>query len=251
MAIKKLYGSDEFDLLTEFTGDERILVNQNNVIKRVNIELFRGDKGDKGDSGDVVLPDGLVVTSLGYNLLADESQEEMRDTLGLGDAATYNIGTADNELVLGNDTRLFPVGGIIMWSGYTSTLPPSWRLCNGSFGTPDLRDKFILGAGGSYSVHTVGGSKDAVVVAHTHTGTTEPAGHHTHTSTFPSGINMNNSGNDTDDRNWSSTKGEVQRQTSSVNDHTHSLTINSSGQSGVNANIPPYYCLAFIMYVGD
>jgi hypothetical protein len=39
-----------------------------------------------------------------------------------------------------------PRGGIIMWSGTISDIPAGWALCNGSNGTPDLRDRFIVGA---------------------------------------------------------------------------------------------------------
>ena len=47
-----------------------------------------------------------------------------------------------NSSVSGN----VPVGGIIMWSGAVVTIPSSWALCDGGNGTPDLRDKFIVGA---------------------------------------------------------------------------------------------------------
>lgn len=41
---------------------------------------------------------------------------------------------------------LFPSGGIIMWSGTIATIPSGWFLCNGSNSTPDLRNRFIVGA---------------------------------------------------------------------------------------------------------
>ena len=48
-----------------------------------------------------------------------------------------------------------PVGGIIMWSG--NTVPTGWSLCNGSNGTPDLRNRFIVGSGDSYNTGATGG----------------------------------------------------------------------------------------------
>ncbi|MBI4325506.1 MAG: tail fiber protein [Chloroflexi bacterium] len=42
-----------------------------------------------------------------------------------------------------------PLGGIIMWSG--SSVPDGWALCNGQNGTPDLRNRFIVGSGGEYT----------------------------------------------------------------------------------------------------
>lgn len=45
-----------------------------------------------------------------------------------------------------------PTGGIIMWSGSSSDIPTGWALCNGSNGTPNLTNRFIVGAGNSYAV---------------------------------------------------------------------------------------------------
>jgi len=42
-----------------------------------------------------------------------------------------------------------PIGGIIMWSG--SSIPTGWGLCDGTQGTPDLRNRFIVGSGSSYA----------------------------------------------------------------------------------------------------
>ena len=39
-----------------------------------------------------------------------------------------------------------PFGSIIMWYGATNTVPSGWSLCNGNNGTPDLRNKFVVGA---------------------------------------------------------------------------------------------------------
>jgi len=50
-----------------------------------------------------------------------------------------------------------PVGGIIMWSGSVATIPTGWALCNGQNGTPDLRDRFIVGAGTTYNPGNIGG----------------------------------------------------------------------------------------------
>lgn len=45
-----------------------------------------------------------------------------------------------------------PSGVICMWSGATTAIPTGWALCNGSNGTPDLRDKFVVGAGSTYTL---------------------------------------------------------------------------------------------------
>ena len=54
--------------------------------------------------------------------------------------------------------KLVPSGVILMWSGSTDTIPAGWALCNGHNGTPDLTDRFILGAGKTYQPGTTGGA---------------------------------------------------------------------------------------------
>jgi microcystin-dependent protein len=90
----------------------------------------------------------------------------------------------------------FPVGGIIMWSGSIVSIPSGWLLCNGSSGTPDLRDRFIVGAGSTYAVNATGGFatyslSTAQLPSHTHTGTTANVDiNHTHSGTT-AGMNSN------------------------------------------------------------
>ena len=68
----------------------------------------------------------------------------------------------------------FPVGGIILWSGSIASVPSGWALCNGSSGTPDLRDRFVVGAGSTYAVAATGGATTVTldttqIPSHTHT----------------------------------------------------------------------------------
>ena len=107
----------------------------------------------------------------------------------LQDAVGSTIATYDNLYgILGTipaTTPTLPTGCIILWSGAIGSIPSGFYLCNGANGTPDLRDRFIVGAGSSYSVAQTGGSADAIVVSHNHTATststvTDPG--HTHTS---------------------------------------------------------------------
>lgn len=71
--------------------------------------------------------------------------------------------------------RGVPYGAIILWAGLVDDIPESWALCDGSNGTPDLRDRFIVGAGGAYDEGQLGGS-----LTHTHVGTLENGGEHQH-----------------------------------------------------------------------
>ena len=55
--------------------------------------------------------------------------------------------------------NMVPIGGIINWSGAANDLPAGYQLCDGSNGTPDLRDQFIRGAGPVNDVGTTGGAE--------------------------------------------------------------------------------------------
>jgi hypothetical protein len=82
-----------------------------------------------------------------------------------------------------------PSGGILLWSGSIGSIPAGYVLCNGNNSTPDLRDRFIVGAGSTYAVDATGGSADATLPTHTHTATstsvvTDPGHNHNYTTTI-------------------------------------------------------------------
>lgn len=81
-------------------------------------------------------------------------------------------------------SKLFPVGGIIMWSGTIASIPSGWALCDGTSGTPDLRNRFIIGAGYSWRPPgQVGGAfafTSSINGAHAHSATIENSGSHAH-----------------------------------------------------------------------
>ena len=167
---------------------------------------------------------------------------------GVPTAPTANTGTNTTQIA----TTAFvqasvPAGVIVLWSGSVASIPSGWLLCNGSSGTPDLRDRFIVGAGSTYAVAATGGSANAIVVSHTHTATsvvTDPG--HTHSSipTYGS-IGSGISGT------VYVTPGSTQSGTASITTATTGITVattnTSTGSSGTNANLPPYYALAYIM----
>jgi hypothetical protein len=165
-----------------------------------------------------------------------------------------------------------PKGVIVMWSGSKDQIPAGWALCDGQNGTPDLRDKFILGGGGSMPItggtqnhsHTVSNHQHGInasdlnhyhgVQGHTHNfagdtsienkpqesishgsyGAAEGQHFHTFSGTTDSGTahNTNNSSEAGFNLN-----------------HNHGGTTQSggSGSTGTGSNIPPYYSLCFIM----
>ena len=180
-------------------------------------------------------------------------------------AGTNTTQLATTAFVLAN---AIPTGLISMWSGSIASIPSGWVLCNGSNGTPDLRNRFIVGAHSDATgvanttitgTSTVtGGSKDAITVSHTHTATssvTDPThGHALNGSAWSGAVT---DGLTTADSiagrnqtatayytNGNSGNPFVEKSATGI---SVSTTVASSGSSGTNANLPPYYALAFIM----
>ena len=139
-----------------------------------------------------------------------------------------------------------PAGVIVLWSGSIGSIPSGWVLCNGNNGTPDLRNRFIVGAGSTYAVDATGGSADAIVVSHTHTATsavTDPG----HTHSIPTQEPTGGSSNNILRNNTGSDVNSGKTTNSATTGITVATTINSAGNSGTNANLPPYYALCYIM----
>ena len=132
-------------------------------------------------------------------------------------------------------TAAIPAGVILLWSGSIASIPSGWLLCNGSSGTPDLRDRFVVGAGSTYAVGATGGATTVTLSttnlpSHTHsisaTGTTgtESQGH-THSGTT----------NATDINHTHYVAGNTGAM-SANNTHSHSYTNqNFSGSGGGGA----------------
>jgi len=154
---------------------------------------------------------------------------------------TNNTTIATTAFALANG---IPSGAIVMWSGSIASIPSGWLLCNGTSGTPDLRDRFVVGAGSTYAVAATGGTADAVVVSHTHTATVTDPGH-THTTspatsyvgTAPGGHAGGGAANPD-----GYTVLSLASATTGI-----SVANSTTGVSGTGQNLPPYYALAYIM----
>ena len=146
-----------------------------------------------------------------------------------------------------------PIGGIIMWSGTIASIPNNWKLCDGNFTTPDLRDKFIIGAFSDSSgaktnvtgtLTVTGGSKNSDLQAHTHTATVTDLGH-THNVLITKYV-TGNVARSTLDQISSDASTTTFATTGATTGISVSNASNGTGD-GTNANLPPYYALAFIM----
>jgi len=139
-----------------------------------------------------------------------------------------------------------PSGTIVMWSGSSASIPSGWQLCDGTNGTPDLMDKFIVGAGSTYAVGATGGEAThtltiAEMPVHTHSISTD--GSHTHTTAFwnqPAGTSLARG-----EAYLTGAGNMVYEPTSSSGSHTH--TIGNSGGGTAQNNLPPYYALCYMM----
>jgi microcystin-dependent protein len=210
----------------------------------------------------------------------------------------YNGGTGATtaegaRINLGLGTFLVPTGSLIMWPSVT--VPTDWKLCNGdaisrttfatlyaligttfgvgdgttTFNLPNYKNRMPYGAD-TVAVGATGGSANAIVVSHTHTGTTGTTSNdHIHTATST----VTDSGHQHGDIPRSS--GDLGANVTSYREgnavgyintatattgitvattisgqsatHTHDFTTNSAGSSGTNANLPPYLGINFII----
>lgn len=164
----------------------------------------------------------------------------------LQDSAGATIATYDDIYgILGTipaATSTLPSGMILLWSGSIGSIPAGYFLCDGNNSTPDLRNRFIVGAGNTYSVNQTGGSADAIVVSHTHTATvTDPT--HTHT------VSVANQGSQNGNVSGGGSMPTTASSTLTTAAASTGITVANatSGTSGTGANLPPYYALCYIM----
>jgi hypothetical protein len=159
--------------------------------------------------------------------------------------------TVVNLTVTGTTTGIttIPSGIITMWSGSIASIPSGWYLCDGANGTPNLRDRFIVGAGSTYAVAATGGSANAIVVSHSHTASSsvsDPGHSHGNGTIYPYNGTGDRAEQDQSGGPASYTSFNVNT-TASTTGISVSTSVSTEGASGTNANLPPYYALAYIM----
>jgi hypothetical protein len=201
----------------------------NNAIRELMAQLKDQQTGTDADSFVV----GGAFTCTGAAVFSS--------TVALGASATATTQSAnDNSTKVATTAyvaAVIPSGVIVIWSGSAGAIPSGWNLCNGSNGTPDLRDRFVVGAGSTYAVGNTGGTKDAIVVSHSHS--ISDSGH-SHDVRIPSRAVGNNA-----TALYSTSDGSTKSTVTSESANT-GISINSTGDSGTNANLPPYYALCYI-----
>ena len=148
-----------------------------------------------------------------------------------------------------------PSGVIVLWSGAANAIPTGWVLCNGSNSTPDLRDRFVIGAGNSYNVNDTGGESTkllgtANLPSHTHTSGSLSATGGNHVHQYIDQYVVINNGY----RPWPASNNDCAQRnidTSGSGSHSHTVSGNTGDQGGTMGQsfsiLPPYYALCYIM----
>ena len=178
---------------------------------------FSAAPGQSG--GNTLLSDNQFTYNASSNIVTAGTFSGSGASLTSLNASNLGSGTVANARL--SDSSLFVTGMIMMYNG--SSAPSGWAICNGSNGTPDLRDRFIVGTGSSYSLGNTGGANSVTL-------TVNQIPSHTHNLLFGIGSFGGSSGAQTP-RDTGTTSGR----------------ISNTGGGQSHENRPPYYALMFIM----
>lgn len=233
---------------------------------------------------------GSLVGNVTGNVTGNLTGNVLGNVVGSIDARSGTIQVADAALpiaaidglaaALASKQGALPAGMIMLWAGSVEAIPSGWALCNGSNGTPDLTDRFVIGAGDELDPGATGGT-----ATHTHTATAADGGAHAHpvtvaghvlttqempahthstgvtdnsqtdvfnrgsvaaSPTTPNAIESNSADGIYEGVSSSTGGGAAHAHSaSSGNAGTHSHTLTVAAQN----NLPPYYALCYIMKV--
>ncbi len=145
------------------------------------------------------------------------------------------IDLIQDDSITANTLGINPIGGIIMFNGAFANIPSSWQLCDGTNGTPDMTNSFVMGTSTEGDIGTTGGSNDAVAVNHGH-GVTDPGHTHMYRGSF------NNPRED-----GGSDSAQVDDSDKATGSSATNITVDDYvGNDGINANRPAFIQLAYI-----
>lgn len=190
-------------------------------------------------SGDLTVAGMLTAAS------AEVSGNFRTGSLAASDTVSASSIAASGDATVGGDLSVAgaitgygsaPIGCIILWSGAKNDIPDGWALCDGQsyngHATPNLRDRFVVGAGGAYAVGATGGEA-------THTLTKEEMPSHNHSYQFK-GADLKGSWDD--DNYFYNQSGEYSK-------NSNTKWTDSTGGGRAHENRPPFYALCYIMRV--
>lgn len=199
-------------------------------------EKYEGNRqATSSKRGTVTISDAVESTSSttaassnALRIATRQATETIRGTATISDATDSQSSTtsasskAVNDLLTVIEPDVVPTGMIAMWSGSIANIPAGWALCNGTNGTPNLQNRFVVGAGDTYAVGTIGGV-NAVTLDETqipsHTHTIGANGGHSHTASTNTTGSHSHSGS-----------------TNTTGNHRHYQLGNGTGRGGVGTN---------------
>ena len=183
---------------------------------------FSAAAGQTG--GNTLLSDNQFTYNASSNTVTAGTFSGSGSSLTSLNASNLGTGTvADARL---SNSSLFVTGMIMMYNG--SSAPSGWAICDGQNGTPDLRDRFIVGTGSSYSLGNTGGANSVTL-------TTAQMPSHKHTTSV-------------DNTNLFPSSGQTSIGFGGAGSYpATTFTMNNEGGGQAHENRPPYYALMFIM----
>ena len=185
-------------------------------------------------SGNFTVTGKLTAGSAAFSGKVDANTLTVSKSISAGSLTSKGNATISGNLAVSGAITGFgivPVGSIIMWNGAVNEIPTGWALCNGQNGTPDLRNRFVVGAGSSYTVGATGGEA-------THTLTVAEMPSHTHSYKFKGA-----------DLAGAFKKSNFFYCQKNPYDLSNTANTDSKGGGQPHNNLPPYYALCFIMRI--
>lgn len=246
--------SSDTYLLLEQNSQSRIYMFLNNTTGGQNIIVSQGSGANvtiATGKSSIILADGAGAGAAVTDFTSTISNLSSPVMTGTPTAPTAAIGTDSTQIATTAFVKdIIPSGVILLWSGSTGSIPAGWVLCDGTNSTPDLRDRFVVGAGSTYAVGATGGADSVTLTtsqipSHNHTATStssvsDPGHSHTFAGSTASG------GEGRADRDGSRTTKTTNAATTGISVST-STSIGNTGGGGSHENRPPYYALAYIM----
>jgi hypothetical protein len=197
------------------------------------VESISGHKADTAGRSDSALRADAAAK-------VDTISGHKADSAKLADKATQVI------------SGFVPINGIIMWT--QRTVPAGWRLCDGGGSTPNLVNRFVVGAGSWYGLGATGGANTVAMSwnempVHNHSGGVHGGGNHYH-GIYTRQDDWNDSGGwgpswgNGDNGRWA-----PHHSTHWGGHHGHGMYTNNAGRGWAHENRPPFYAVYYIMRV--
>ena len=244
--------------VTQETTREVAESDAGNAIAQVTAAVNTANAASTAATNAETTANGIAATAASALSTANTANTNASSALS---AVTAKANIGANVSIFANDANyitlaqvptptIFTTGMIMMFTG--STAPSGWAFCDGNNGTPDLRNRFIVGAGSTYSVGATGGHNEITLTTHQmpqHNHSFSGSQSHSHSFRGVGGNDHNDSErnavvmrNDNNTMYTASSPSGVQSATVTISGTTH-----QQGGGAAHENRPPYYALSYIM----